>query len=1455
MKTIGLCMIVKNEAEVILRCLESARPIVNYVLIEDTGSTDKTQKIIREWLDRVGIPGEVYDEPWRDFAYNRSHALARLRKNKDVDFALILDADDVLELPPGFKMPHLKGDSYTLEIRHQQLRHWRPHIVRNALPWRYEGLLHEFLSCPVGPDNRQTFPEEHSQQRLPGVRIRVGEEGARRQISVSERYRCDAALLESALSTETDAFLISRYTFYLAQSYRDCDEGEKALANYLKRAELGYWDQEVFISLYQAANLKAHLGYDAEDVLATYSRAHNVRKDRAESLHAAARYCRVKDRFELGYKFAQRALGMKAPRDGLFLERWVYDYGVLDEYAINAYWIGKFDDCQRACKRLLREGKIPSGMRERIEQNGRFAREKLSSPVDTKNKAPRRIGLCMIVKNESKVILRCLESVRRILDYVVIEDTGSTDGTQKIIREWLDRVGLPGEVYDEPWQDFAYNRSHALARLREKRDIDYALIMDADDVLMFDEDFDLTSFKENLSQDLYHVRIQHGPIWHSRVQICSNRREFQYRGVLHEFIEDAAGNSSSGTAEGFHMRIALEGARSADPDKYRKDAALLERALQSEQDPFLRSRYIFYLAQSYRDAGDKEKALENYLKRAELGYWLDEVFMSLFNVAQLKQALGRSFSDVVAAYERATEAAAHRAEALHGASRFCREANKFTEGFEYARRGLQIARPPGGLFVQNWVYDYGLLDEFAVNAYWIERYGDCLQACDRLLREKNIPVEMRTRIEQNARFAREKLSAPQLNVDHECANARSAVSDRAEPSFVATRVYTERDVNGAAFDQTACQVGAKIFICSTGRTGSYLLCRAMIHHGIGIPHEYFNGINAGIISTRFGLGTITSRDLEADGPARRAYIAALLERRTKNGIFAVKIHRGQYRQYFQSSKNLELFQGANFIYMYREDLVAQAVSFHMSLLTGRWSVDEAVATPPAVAPQFFDNDLIARHLVELAIQDSEWRSFFAKNDIRPLILSFEDIKDDLGAALRTIVKSFGLQLPVQNFDYIEPPVREYRGPAEPSKADIRAGFEQWLKDHQSVRDEVFITLYRAAESLQADGRPFDEVIAAYDRASNAAPHRAEALYAASRLCRLNDMFAEGYDYARRGLAIEPPARGPSVQQWIYSYGLLDEFAVNAYWIERYQECLDASGRLLCEGKIPLDMRDRVKRNAEFAAEKIRLMSSSAPVSAKPRTIGRTPTYSIITPTGGRGGILRLQHRGISEQTEGNFEWLILDDSPEPSTYFSRLTDERIHYQHVSHRLSIGAKRNLLNERARGEIIVHFDDDDYYSPDYLATMAKCFDTSIDVVKLSGWYVYSQVYRELGYWDLTQIRGLHLCWSKAPMASTVFDDDYAKGSVANSLLGFGFSLAYRRDSWKKVQFPDRDLREDGNFVRSILAAGSHLHQFADTAGICVHILHNGNTSRCYPQYRLPPFMIDRLVPAWAMEMLNS
>jgi hypothetical protein len=75
---------------------------------------------------------------------------------------------------------------------------------------------------------------------------------------------------------------------------------------------------------------------------------------------------------------------------------------------------------------------------------------------------------------------------------------------------------------------------------------------------------------------------------------------------------------------------------------------------------------------------------------------------------------------------------------------------------------LKIPLPTEGLFLQSWIYEYGLLDELAVNAYWVERYKECLKACELLLREGKCPADMRERVQENARFAREKLSPEQV---------------------------------------------------------------------------------------------------------------------------------------------------------------------------------------------------------------------------------------------------------------------------------------------------------------------------------------------------------------------------------------------------------------------------------------------------------------------------------------------------------------------------------------------------------------------------------------------------------------------------------------------------------------------------------------------------------------------
>jgi len=93
------------------------------------------------------------------------------------------------------------------------------------------------------------------------------------------------------------------------------------------------------------------------------------------------------------------------------------------------------------------------------------------------------------------------------------------------------------------------------------------------------------------------------------------------------------------------------------------------------------------------------------------------------------------------------------------------------------------------------------------------------------------------------------------------------------------------------------------------------------------------------------------------------------------------------------------------------------------------------------------------------------------------------------------------------------------------------------------------------------------------------------------------------------LEIARPNDALAFENWIYEYGLLDEFAVNAYWTERYKECADACDRLLSEGKLPTDQRDRVLKNRNFAVAKQQEIGASSLTKSAPATGTNTPTDS------------------------------------------------------------------------------------------------------------------------------------------------------------------------------------------------------------------------------------------------------
>jgi glycosyltransferase involved in cell wall biosynthesis len=353
---ICLSMIVKNEAPVIERCLASVRPYIHAWAISDTGSTDGTQDIVRQCV--ADLPGALIERPWLDFSSNRNQALELARQYGD--YALIIDADDVLEADTGFAWPALTAPGYLLEIVYNQLRYRRVVLPRLDADWEWKGVLHEAL---VSPHLAQA-------QFLPGLRIRIHNDGARSRQSQVEKFTRDAQVLRAALDKESDN---ARYRFYLAQSLRDAGDTAGAIAEYEKRVAMGGWAEETYFSRLQVAVLKERLGAAYAEVVAAYLDACDCRPARAEAPCELARYFRMHQRWNLARHFAQIAASLPIPDDVLFIDRAVHDWRARDELAIAAYWCGDFTHSAALCRELLADARLPASERERVQKNLEFS--------------------------------------------------------------------------------------------------------------------------------------------------------------------------------------------------------------------------------------------------------------------------------------------------------------------------------------------------------------------------------------------------------------------------------------------------------------------------------------------------------------------------------------------------------------------------------------------------------------------------------------------------------------------------------------------------------------------------------------------------------------------------------------------------------------------------------------------------------------------------------------------------------------------------------------------------------------------------------------------------------------------------------------------------------------------------------------------------------------------------
>jgi len=373
--------------------------------------------------------------------------------------------------------------------------------------------------------------------------------------------------------------------------------------------------------------------------------------------------------------------------------------------------------------------------------------EKWENPQE-KRSTKTSVCLTMIVKNESHIIHELLESIYRHLDYWVIVDTGSTDNTKDIIKTFFEKHSIPGELHDRPWKNFGHNRTESLLLADGK--CDYMWVIDADDKLHGNVRLD------NLTKDCYYLKHINNDSVFSRAQLFKSGKAWKYVGVVHEYPNTYLPFSRADLAGDYYIQARTLGARNHDPEKYLKDAMMLEEALKDEPN---NSRYWFYLGRSYVAANNSEKAKEAFKKRTEMGGWNEEVFYAWYELGHCEIRLGSPESEIANAFLNAYNAKSSRAESLHSLARYYRTIGKYELGYMIAKTASQIPHPGNdALFVSPSVYSYQALDELAVCAYYTANAKEGYAVCKKLEKMSHIPQLDKQRILGNIELYKKKLS-------------------------------------------------------------------------------------------------------------------------------------------------------------------------------------------------------------------------------------------------------------------------------------------------------------------------------------------------------------------------------------------------------------------------------------------------------------------------------------------------------------------------------------------------------------------------------------------------------------------------------------------------------------------------------------------------------------------------
>ena len=379
-----------------------------------------------------------------------------------------------------------------------------------------------------------------------------------------------------------------------------------------------------------------------------------------------------------------------------------------------------------------------------------------------------RLSISQIVKNEAHVIERMLNSIKSIIDCAVFVDTGSTDGTQDVIKKWGESNNIPCFVYDRPFDNFENSRNYAMEMVKEKAD--YAFWLDADETMEIDPKvFD----KHKLDKDLYMFNTYIGAMKYTRNECWNTSKAFRWYGPVHEFIVCDEQGISSGLMDGIIVKVQMDGGswKGNIPDKYKKHSAILEDYIDNKDR---NARWVFYTAQSYHDSASipDNRAENDERLRRSLKYYKERIsrtdgyeeerFYSQFRVGTIMKVLEEPWYKVHQEFLKAYAMDPLRAEPIKAIVDYYLNTGEWNMAYLYSKFGKvnfhgKNPYPTRLLFVDESLYAWRFLEVHAAACFYTGRKDEASATFKELMEiiqksPQSFTPEDVAKIQSNAQF-------------------------------------------------------------------------------------------------------------------------------------------------------------------------------------------------------------------------------------------------------------------------------------------------------------------------------------------------------------------------------------------------------------------------------------------------------------------------------------------------------------------------------------------------------------------------------------------------------------------------------------------------------------------------------------------------------------------------------